>query len=119
MAVITTSYFFVTNGVLTVGGTTPPTAAQAFYSDQVICQLTAGDADTTCTITHNFNLTAAQQANLQPNISMVLASGSLTTVYPCVAFTVTTNTVTVLKASVVGSNFTSNVTVNRPLGATQ
>lgn len=117
MAIIGTSYFFSTNGVLTVGGTVPPTAAQLFYSNQVICQLTAGDADTTCTITHNLALTAAQQANLLPNISAVLAGGSTTTVAPVLSFVVATNTIAVTKASVVGSQGTYNVTVSRPLSS--
>lgn len=115
MAVIGTSYFFSTGGVLTVGGTMPPTAAQAFYSNQVICQLTAGDTDTTCTITHNFNLTAAQQANLLPNISYVPGASAAGTVYPVVAFTVATNTIAVAKQSVTGSNSTLVVTVSRPV----
>lgn len=115
MAVITTSYFFSTGGVLTVGGTTPPTAAQAFYSNQVICQLAAGDGDTTCTITHNFNLSAAQQANKLPNIARITDGSSAGTVEPVIAFTVTTNTITVAKQSVVGSNSTINVTISRPM----
>ena len=117
MAVIGTSYFFSTNGVLTVGGTTPPTTAQMFASNQVICQLTAADGDTTCTITHNMQLTAAQQANKLPNIVATLDGSSAGTVQPVIAFTVTTNTITVAKANVVGSNNTTNVTISRPLSS--
>lgn len=119
MAVIGVSYFFKTGGVLTVGGTVPPTAGQAYYSNQVIAQLTAADADTTCTITHNFNLTAAQQANLLPNISVSLAGGSTTTVMPVLSFTIATNSLAVVKASVVGSQGTYIVVVNRPSSVIQ
>jgi hypothetical protein len=119
MAVIGTNYRFSTGGVLTNGGTVPPTAAQAFLCNQIICQLTAADADTTCTITHNWALTQAQQLNLLPNISTWLDVSTLGTVNPVVAFSIATNTITIVKASVVGSNGTLNVIISRPIGLFQ
>ena len=115
MAVIGVSYAWTNpagGGYQTVT-TTGPTTTQAYYLSQLMAQLTAGDADTTCTITHNFALTAAEQTAFQPMISWVLGTGATTTVVPCIAFTVTTNTITVAKASVVGSQGTYIVTLNR------
>jgi hypothetical protein len=116
MAVIGTNYRFYTNGVATNGGTVPPTANQSFYCNQIVCQLTAADADTTCTITHNWALSQAQQLNLIPNIASWLDVSTLGTINPVVAFSLATNTITIVKASVVGSNCTLNVVVSRPIG---
>jgi hypothetical protein len=116
MAVIGVSYAWTNpagGGYQTVT-TTGPTTTQAYYLSQLMVQLTAADADTTCTITHNWALTAAEQANLYPQISWILGGGATTTVVPTIAFTVTTNTITVLKTSVVGSQGTYIVTISRP-----
>lgn len=116
MAVIGVSYAWANpaGGGYQTTTTTGPTAAQAYYIQQLMVQLTALDADTTCTITHNFALTAAEQANLLPNISWILGGGATTTLAPSIAFTVTTNTITVLKTSAVGSQGTYIVTINNP-----
>lgn len=115
MAVIVVNYAWTNpaGGGYQTTTTTAPTAAQAFYIQQLMCLLTAADADTTCTITHNFNLSAAEQANLYPNISWILGGGATTTLAPTIAFTVTTNTITVLKASAVGSQGTYIVTIGK------
>lgn len=115
MAIIGTTYFGKTNGVDTSFGTTPPTAAQAFYMNQLVVQLTAGDGDTTCSITHNWNLSAAQQTGFRPNISYVPGPGSTGTLMPILAFTWSTNAVTVAKISAVGSQGIYICTLNRPL----
>ena len=119
MAIIGTSYFFYTNGVPVVNGTVAPTAAQAFLSNQVICQLTAGDADTTCTITHNMALTTAQLNNLLSLPLMAIDGTSLGTVMPVLKYTLSANSIAVTKMNTVaGSGGTYNLTINRPLGAT-
>jgi hypothetical protein len=116
MAVIGVAYRYYTNGVPSGSTTTAPTAAQSFLCNQIIAQLTAADADTTCTITHNWALTQAQQINLLPNISTWIDVSSLGTVNPVIAWSIATNTITIVKASVVGSNVTLNVVISRPIG---
>ena len=117
MAVIVVNYAYT----LPAGGgyqtltTTAPTQAIAFYINQLQLQLTAADADTTCTITHNWNLTAAEQTNLYPWVTYLPDPTSLGTVAPVLLFTVTTNTLTLVKANTVaGSGGTYRVTVSRP-----
>ena len=117
MAVIVVNYAYT----LPAGGgyqtltTTAPTQAIAFYINQLQLQLTAADADTTCTITHNWNLAAAEQTNLYPWITFVPNHDSLGTVAPVLVFTVTTNTLTLVKANTVaGSGGSYLVTVSRP-----
>ncbi len=116
MAVITVNYAWTNpaGGGYQTSTTTGPTAAQAYYIQQLMVQLTAGDADTTCTITHNWALTAAEQANLYPNISWWLGGGSTGTLNPILVWTVTTNTITVVKVSAVGSQGTYLVAISRP-----
>jgi hypothetical protein len=116
MAVIGTSYAWTNpgGGGYQTSTTTAPTAAQAFNLQQLLCLLTAGDADTTCTITHNMNLSAAEQANFYPQIQWWLGQGSTGTLNPILVFTVTTNTITVLKVSAVGSQGSYVVAVSRP-----
>ncbi len=117
MAVIGVNYAWVNpaGGGYQTTTTTAPTAAQAFYLNQLMVLLTAADADTTCTITHNWNLSAAEQANLYPWITFRANSDSLGTVAPVLVFTVTTNTLTLLKANTVaGSGGSYLVTVSKP-----
>lgn len=115
MAVIGVSYAWQNpaGGGYQTTTTTGPTAAQAYYIDELKAQLTSGDADTTCTITHNWNLTAAEQANLYPNINWINAGASTGTLNPILTWTVTTNTITLLKVSAVGSQGTYIVTIGR------
>lgn len=117
MAVIGVSYAWVNpaGGGYQTTTTTAPTAAQAFYINQLMVLLTAADADTTCTITHAWNLSAAEQANFYPWITFRPNSDSLGTLAPTLVFTVTTNTITLLKASTVaGSGGSYLVTISKP-----
>lgn len=116
MAVIVVNYAWTNpaGGGYQTSTTTAPTATQAVNIQQLLCLLTAADGDTTCTITHNMNLSAAEQANFYPLIRWNLGGGATTTLAPVLAFTVTTNTVTVLKTSAVGSQGTYIVSIDRP-----
>ena len=116
MAVIVVNYAWTNpaGGGYQTSTTTAPTATQAVNIQQLMCLLTAGDADTTCTITHNLNLSAAEQANFYPNIQWWLGGGSTGTLNPILVWTVTTNTITLLKVSAVGSQGTYLVAISRP-----
>ena len=115
MAVIAVSYAWQNpaGGGYQTSTTTGPTAAQAYYINELKAILVAGDADTTCTITHNWALTAAEQANFYPNITWINGGGSTGTLNPILTFTVTTNTITVVKVSAVGSQGTYICTIGR------
>lgn len=95
-----------------VSGTTPPTAIQASKVSALTALVSAADADTTFTITHNWNLTAAQLAALQPWISWVYDTGG--TGNTILAFSCATNSITVTKGNGAGSGGTYRVTVLRP-----
>lgn len=103
-----------------VSGTTPPTAVQMLPLSRVVSIVNFGDADTTALITHNMNIPLAStpsqhgQNSGSPIIIMTLASGSLTTVAPVIAFTRSTNTLTLTKAATItGSNCTVEVNIER------
>lgn len=117
MAVITVNYAWTNpaGGGYQTSTTTAPTTTQAFYLSELICLLNAGDADTTCTITHNFNLSAAEQTNFYPDISYIPNTDSAGTVAPVLKFVVATNTIAVTKLNTVaGSGGTYRVMVARP-----
>lgn len=117
MAVISVSYLWTNpaGGGYQTTTTTAPTQTQSYYLNQIYALLNAADADTTCTITHNFNLTAAEQTNLYPNISWIENNDSTGTVAPVLKFTVSTNTIAVTKNNTgAGSQGTYLVTISRP-----
>lgn len=117
MAVISVSYAWTNpaGGGYQTTTTTAPTTTQAYYLSQLLCLLNAADADTTCTITHSMNLTAAEQTNLYPNISYIENNDSTGTVAPVLKFVVSTNTIAVTKLNTVaGSQGTYLVTISRP-----
>ena len=99
------------------GGTTPPTQAQSFGRNIVSALLNFTDTDTTFTLTHNMNLTAAQLACLFPLVE-IGTSGSVQAVGTAVApvFTVVkaANTITVTKLQATGSGQTIQIDIRRP-----
>ena len=99
------------------GGTVAPTTAQVATVNAVVASVAFADADTIATFTHNFGLTAAQAACLQPYLQWYNDGTSLGTVAPFFTFTRTTNVITINKTSVVGSNCTIIVIVRRPMSA--
>jgi hypothetical protein len=104
------------------GGTTAPTATQSQTVNAVVVQLTMGDTETTATITHNFGLTAAQAAALQPYIQWYISSLTTNTgTWPLfLAFALTnTNVVTVTKATDTGTGGVYTVIIRRPYSASQ
>ena len=94
-----------------VSGTVAPTATQA-VGNSLTCQVGMADADTTATITHNWGLTAANNTALYPWINWYLSTAG--TAIPILSFALSTNTVTITKASAAGSGGTYNVVVQRP-----
>lgn len=96
-----------------------PTAAQMLPLSRVTALVNFADGDTTALITHNMNIPLAStptqhgQNSGSPIVVMTLSVGSLTTVAPVIAFTRGTNTITLTKASVVGSNCTVEVNIER------
>lgn len=107
MAVATVTYNFP------VAGATAPTVAQAAGCNSLTCQVNMADADTTGTITHNWQLTTAQLANLWPLISVRGQDSG--TGSPVLSFALTNSVaVTVTKQTNAGSGGTYVVTLLRP-----
>ena len=96
----------ITTSYLNVPGNAAPTAAQAANLNSLVVSVTAtADADVSIEITHNWGLSAAQFAELQPwvfkeNLTAALASALLSGW--AVAWT-DGNNVTVTKATTGGS----------------
>jgi len=97
-----------------VAGATPPTFPN--NKSMVNVQVNFGTADTEAILLHNFNLTAAQLAALQPLIFFYNAAGGSGTVDPQLTWANTdANTVTILKgATGAGTERIINVTMLRP-----
>jgi len=80
---------------------TAPTAAQALNFQRLIATIIAtADSDTTVTLTHNWGLSAAQQAMLWPSVNPLTGPGQLSLWY---ASSVTANTVVMTKSTASGS----------------
>lgn len=96
-----------------VAGATAPTAAQIRLLSLVTVQVHFGDTDTSAVLTHNFGESTAENAFGFPiNSWWITAPG---TVVPLISLAFTdTNTVTITKASVTGSNCTIEVALLRP-----
>ena len=101
-----------------VTGVTAPTAAQALNSNTITATVAFGDADTTATVTHNLNLSAAQLALGFPIVSFNFSTaGTLAVNY---SVTPAANTVVIAKASTAaGSGSTLQVSVARPWSGVQ
>ncbi len=99
------------------GGATPPTQAQSATVSTVVAQLTVTDTDTTFTLTHNFNLTAAQVSALRPAVLIEITGGVGavgTAVAPVYTITPAANTVTLTKLQATGSGSTITVFMFKP-----
>jgi hypothetical protein len=103
------------------GGIVAPTAVQSQQVEAIACQVSMADTDTIATITHNWGLTAAQLANLDPYINCYVESFATANspVWPVLSFAFGTNTVTVNKGSATSSGGTLRVIVRRPWSASQ
>ena len=109
-AVVTYAYSVV--------GITPPTAAQAFYENLLVADVTWADADTTALITHNMNIPTAStptqhgQNSGSPWVTITQIGNG--TVAPVISLTRGTNTITLTKAATItGSNCTVEVQIQR------
>jgi hypothetical protein len=117
------TWFSVLGGAVTISYLTPtavaPTPLQVLPLSKVVALVAWADADLLATITHNFNIPLAStptvhgQNSANPWVTIALAAGSAGTVYPVLNFTRGTNTIVITKPSVVGSNSTFEVTVER------
>ena len=100
-----------------VAGTTAPTLLQALGCNAVTATLNWSDSETSAAIVHNFKLSAAQLANLFPFVSVNVRSDSTTTLQPTTGYTVAltdSSTVTIGKTTVVGTQGTLIVVIQRP-----
>ena len=99
------------------GGTTAPTNAQAATVNAQQITVLFGDTDTSAVLTHNFGVSAAQLAALQPYLSYICqqlttpATGTLAVI--TVAWT-NSNVITLAKQSNVGTGGSYVFTVRRP-----
>ena len=98
-----------------VAGTTPPTLLQALNANMVNAVVTALDADTVITITHNFKMSTAELANKFPTVLINVAGDSTTTINPLFLVALTdSSTVTINKPTTVGTQGTFVVVICRP-----
>ena len=95
-----------------VTGTTAPVASGTFAA--VTALVTFLDADTTATVTHNFALTAGENTQLFPLVSLIYDSTTSTTLAAPFAVLKGLNTITITKASAAGSGCTLQVQILKP-----
>ena len=96
-----------------VVGSTAPTATQDAGGSALTARIVMADGDTTQAVVHNWNLTTAQLAALFPFCSLRLEATG--TGPGAVLINITdSSTVTVTKASAVGSSFTGVLVIQRP-----
>jgi hypothetical protein len=99
----------------TGGSNVAPSALQAAQVNRINALIGFTDADTTITLTHNWNETAAAQAAHEPDIIVVdQALGSSTTTPNGLTWVWNTNTVVGTKANTAGSGRTIDITLRLP-----
>jgi hypothetical protein len=99
------------------GGTVAPTQNQTTTVNAVVAQVSTADSDTVALITHNFNVSTAQAAALQPYIQYYATTGAGTT--PLTFALTSANVITVGKNGFTGSGGTYVVIIRRPYSASQ
>ena len=110
--IVTSTYnFFIAQNLQT--GTTPPTLAQALNENMLNVLLNWADSDTTATLTHNWNMSAAEQTALLPLMSIFPTQTNTNTTVVAVTAQ-NTNTVTVGKQANAGSGGTYVVQMLHP-----
>jgi hypothetical protein len=96
---------------------TTPTAAGMLALARVVAQVVFSDADTTAVITHNMNIplasTPTQHGQNSSNPIVIIGLLAASTVAPIISFARGTNTVTLTKGSILGSNSTIEVQIER------
>jgi hypothetical protein len=94
-------------------GTTQPTTAQAANVQSLAVTVNFSDADTTATITHNFQASAAALLALRPWVQFYASNAG--TAYPALSWALGTNTLVITKGNTTtGSGGTYNVIIQRP-----
>ena len=97
------------------GGTTAPSAIQSGQVNRINALVGFTDTDTTITLTHNWNLSAAALAANEPDILVRdYALGTSTTTPSGLTWATLTNTVVGTKTNVAGSGRTLCVTLRLP-----
>ena len=99
------------------GGATAPTQAQASGRPLVSAQLAFTDTDTTFTLTHNMNLSAAQLAAFYPLVTITALVNQSTVVgEPAANIAVVkgANTLVLTKIQATGSGATVQIDIRRP-----
>lgn len=100
--------------VYPVAGATAPTAIQALAANALTATIQMLGTDTTAVVTHNWGIAAAELARLFP-IPILYQSSGQGTVAPVVQIGLTdSNSVTLTKASVTGSQGTFTIVILRP-----
>jgi hypothetical protein len=93
--------------------TSAPTRAQAANVQSESATVNFSDADTTATITHNFNSSTAALAALRPWVQLYALS--VGTAYPALSWALGANTLVITKGNATtGSGGTYNVIIQRP-----
>lgn len=114
MAVTTTYSFRVPGGTDVAGATTAPTVTQASKVTRIAAQVIFGaDSDTTATVTHNFQTSTGDLAQLMPQ-TILNQSGAGTG--PSVILVTRTDSVsvTLTKGTGAGSACTCEVVISKP-----
>lgn len=99
----------------TGGSAVAPTAQQSSQVNRINALAGFTDSDTTVTITHNWNMTAAEQAAHEPDINVDdFALGSSATTPSGLVWAYNTNTVVGTKLNTAGSGRTICITLRLP-----
>lgn len=94
-----------------VPSTTPPTQAVMATLSACVAQIIMADADASVVLTHNMQIVQSGLGSLAPLVIINPVAGTGPIIF---TFTISTNTVTLNKATTAGNNGTFNVWVMRP-----
>jgi hypothetical protein len=100
-----------------VAGTTPPTAAQMLNANLLSATVNVADGDTIGSITHNWGLSAQEQAWIRPLITtyeVTTGTGSSFRTWTVTNGTTPANAITFGKSGSVGTGGTFQVNLLRP-----
>lgn len=96
---------------------TTPTAAGMLSLPRVVAQVVFNDADTTALITHAMNIplasTPTQHGQNSGNPWVTIQALAASTIAAIISFARGTNTITLTKGSILGSNCTIEVQIER------
>lgn len=103
------------------GGTTAPTAIQSRSQPSVAAQVNMADNDTSAVVTHNWGLTAAQLALLEPYVTITMEVFTTQNVPVAWIYQVTfnANNIVITKQNATSSGGTARAVIRRPWTASQ